>query len=80
MIGAPALVADNLFDLASLKNVSRVTTLSKQRMDSRYSRLAPTCIPGDLVFRSSKVYIFACVIGVWVQLRSMKKLAYALQA
>ena len=40
--------------------------LSKRHMASRSSRLAPTFVPGELVFLSSQVYIFTCVTSVLV--------------
>ena len=67
MIDALALFASHLFDLASVWNLVReLLILSKRRMASRSSRLAPTFVPGDLVFLSSKVYIFTCVTNVLV--------------
>ena len=35
-------------------------------MASRSSRLAPTFVPGDLVFFSSQVYMFTCVTNALV--------------
>ena len=66
-IFALSLFASHLFDLASVWNVVReLLMLSKQRMASRSSRLSPTFVLGDLVFLSSKVYIFTCVTSVLV--------------
>ena len=67
MIHALALFASHLFDLAGFWNEVRESlTLAKRRMASRSSRLAPTFVLGDLVFLSSKVYIFTCVTNVLV--------------
>jgi hypothetical protein len=68
VIDAPAvLFASHLFDLASVWNVVRgLLTLSKRCVASRSSRLAPTFVPYDLIFISSKVYIFTCVTNVLV--------------
>jgi hypothetical protein len=55
LIGAPALVADRLTELANIREVVReLLTLSKQRMAARSSRPAPTFVVGDFVFLSSK--------------------------
>jgi hypothetical protein len=67
VIDALALFASHLFDLASVWNVVReLLTLSKRRMASRSSRLAPTFVHGDLVSLYSKVYIFTSVTNVLV--------------
>ena len=67
MIDAPAPFASHLFDLASVWNVvQELLTLSNQCMASRSPRLAPTFVPGNLVFISSKVYIFTFVTSVLV--------------
>jgi hypothetical protein len=63
VIDALALFASHLFDLASIVwNVVReLLTLSKRRMASRTSRLAPTFILGDLVFFFFKgLHIHVC--------------------
>ena len=66
---APALVANHLIDLASVLNVVRELLIpSKQCLASQSSRLALRFVHGDLVFFSSKVYIFTCVINVLVHL------------
>ena len=66
VIDAPAIFASHLFDLASVWNVAReLLALSKQCMASRYFRQAPTFVPGDLVFLSSKFYVFTCVTIVF---------------
>jgi uncharacterized membrane protein YfhO len=67
VIDALALFAIHLFDLASVWNLVReLLTLSKQCMASRSSRLAVAFVHGDLVFLSSKVYIFTYVTSVLV--------------
>ena len=67
MIDALALFASHLLYLASVWNVVRdLLILSKRRMATRSSRLALTFVPGDLVFLSSKIYIFTCVTSVLV--------------
>ena len=76
MIDASALFACHLLDFASVWNVVReLLTISKQCMASRSSRLAPIFVPGDLLFFSSKVYIFTCVTGVLVHFPLLIKLA-----
>ena len=65
VIDALALFVNHLFDLESVWNIVReLLTLSKQCMASRSPRLAPTFVPGNLVFLSSKVYIFTYVTSV----------------
>ena len=55
LIGAPALVADHLTELANVREVVReLLTLSKQRMAARSSRPAPSFVVGHFVFLSSK--------------------------
>ena len=67
VIDALTLFASHLFGLASVWNgVRELLTLSKRRMASRSSRLAPSFVLGDLVFLFSKVYIFTCVTSVLV--------------
>ena len=62
MIDAPALVANHLFDLASVWNVVRdLFALSTQRVASCSPRLAATFGHGDFAFLTSKVYIFTCM-------------------
>jgi hypothetical protein len=69
VIDSPDLVANHLFDFASVWNVVReLLALSKQYPASLSSWLAATFILGDLVFFSSKVYIFTCVINVLAHL------------
>ncbi len=51
MIDAPSLLASHLFELASVWNVVRELTPSKQCMASRSSRLAVTFVLCDLVFK-----------------------------
>ena len=51
LTGAPALVADRLTELASVRDgVRDLLTLSKQRMVTRSSRPAPIFAVGDFVF------------------------------
>ena len=77
MIDAPVLFASHLFDLVNVRNVvQELLTLSKQCMASRSSRLAPTFVRGDLVFLSSKVYIFTCVTSVLAHFPLLIKLAW----
>ena len=65
------------FDSASVWNVVReLLTLSKRCMVSRSSRLAATFVVGDLVFLSSKVYIFTCMTSVLVHFPFLLKLAW----
>jgi hypothetical protein len=67
VIDTRALNVSHLFDLASVWNVVReLLIIPKRRMASRSSRLAPAFVLGDLVFLSSKVYIFTCVTSVLV--------------
>jgi hypothetical protein len=77
VIDSPALVANNLFDFASVWNVVRkLLTLSKQCLAFGCSRLALTFVSSDLVFLSSKVYILLWVINVLVHLTLLKKLTW----
>ena len=56
---APSLDANHLFELASVWNVVReLQILSTQCLASRSYRLALLFVPGDLVFLSSKIYIY----------------------
>ena len=48
LIGAPALVAERLTELTSVRDV--VPEISKQRMAARSSRLAPIFAVGEFVF------------------------------
>ena len=67
MIDAPAPFPSQWFELTSVWNVVReLLTLSKQCMASRSLRLAPTFVHGNLVFLSSKVYMFTYVTSVLV--------------
>ena len=65
MIDAPALLANHLFELASVWNVVRELTLPKQCMTSRSSRLAAAYVLGDLVFLSSKVSYSLVLPSAW---------------
>ena len=77
VINAPAIFANHLFILANVWNVFReLLSLSKQCTASRSSRLAATFVIGDLVFLSSKVYIFTWVINVLVYFTLLIKLAW----
>ena len=79
MIDAPALFVSHLFDFASAWNVVReLLTFSNQFIASRSSRLAPTFVPSDLVFISSKVYIFTCVTNVLVHFPLLIKVGLTL--
>jgi hypothetical protein len=61
------------FYLVSVWNIVReLLALSIQCMACRSSRLAVTFVPCDLVFLSSKVYIFTWVINVLVHLTLLK--------
>jgi hypothetical protein len=76
VIGAPVVSADRLSFLASVWNVHReLLILSKQRMASRSSRLAPTssCWLSIHFFEGC---IFTCVIIGLVHFRLLKKLAW----
>jgi len=55
--------------------VREFLALSKQCVASRSSRLALSFVLGDLVFLSSKVYIFTCVTDVLVHFPLFIKLA-----
>jgi len=67
VIDAPAPFASHLFDFASVWNAVReLLTLFKQCMAPRSPQLAPTFVPGNLVFLSSTVYIFTYVTSVLV--------------
>ena len=71
------LVANHFFDLASVWNVVRESlTLSEQCMASRSSRLGLTFVHGDLIFHSSKFYIFTWVINILVHLTLLKNLTW----
>jgi hypothetical protein len=75
VIDAPALLANHLFELASVWNIVRELTLSKQCLTSRSSRRAAAFVLGDLVFLSSKVYIFNCMTIVLVHFTWLINLA-----
>jgi hypothetical protein len=78
VIDAPAFFVNHLFDLTSICIVAQelLLALSKLCPASRSSQLATTCVLGDLVFLSSKVYIFPCVIIGLVYSTLLIKLAW----
>jgi hypothetical protein len=54
-LGEPALVADRLTEMASVRDVvCELLTLTKQRTAARSSRPAPIFAVGDFAFPSSK--------------------------
>jgi hypothetical protein len=65
------------FYLASVWNVVReLLKISKRCMVSRSSRLTATFVSGDLVFISSKIYIFTCMTNVLAHFTLLIKLAW----